>query len=784
MSSHNGDSDFLSKASQDWDLARLFGDMEAKHFKKLTPAQQRNLKFILLGLSPKEAAKILNVEETSLKPAFSGVYRLVEDLTEHPDKSVTYKNASIVLAKYRKGAIAASAKFDLLGRDDDRVALQNLSQKCKIVLIKAGAGVGKSTLAREFLQTQFTKVIRLEMGLESDNVTPAAEKVSQILRKDFDEDPSLDFGINLDLLRSQLSDRDNPIGVLIDNLEPALDENYRFRERLRGYEALLSVLGDRDVCSFTLITSRRSLIAQRVTVREYLLGGLDHIAWQEYFHDCKDVENSEALFQMCDAYSGNAKVMGILHSAVKNRFDDNIGAYWNRYQNALLADSELKSLISVEMDWLRDHQPEAYSLLCRMSCYRYQDVKTVPFEGLTCLLWDVEYSKHSWVIEYLRKTSLIEAKDTYYLHPAVRESALERLKIDNTDWERINIITAEFWANHIDIIETVEDALMAFESYHHYVAISNNELAAKVIVKLKRNKWNDEAPLGTLLYICGLLDSVRNAIYVVLNDTKDGLDASRIHNILGDLCWLAGDPYQAIESHEKSRKIAIKFDLTALEAVSFFNVGLCQIDLWEIELAIEQFEKCVAISESGIHRRYTIGSYHCLSFLYSAIGFENKSIDFANKFFKEIDLDNLSTWSLGYRWLFLGRAYINLLNFQKALEMYKNALTYAEEIKYPQVKGNSFIGLAIIARIEKNWNQANFHHHSSIDILRNLGAKSDLAEAYFQFGLTYQAMGDDRQAEDYKEKALDLFGQMQAPKQIDRVHRAFEQGAINRSPLQ
>jgi tetratricopeptide (TPR) repeat protein len=208
------------------------------------------------------------------------------------------------------------------------------------------------------------------------------------------------------------------------------------------------------------------------------------------------------------------------------------------------------------------------------------------------------------------------------------------------------------------------------------------------------------------------------------------------------------------------------------------------LGLKPVELAIEQFEKCVAISESGIHRRYTIGSYHCLSFLYSAIGFENKSIDFANKFFKEIDLDNLSTWSLGYRGLFLGRAYINLLNFQKALEMYKNALTYAEEIKYPQVKGNSFIGLAIIARIEKNWNQANFHHHSSIDILRNLGAKSDLAEAYFQFGLTYQAMGDDRQAEDYKEKALDLFGQMQAPKQIDRVHRAFEQGAINRSPLQ
>ncbi|MFN9865935.1 MAG: hypothetical protein ACK568_02350, partial [Pseudanabaena sp.] len=59
--------------------------------------------------------------------------------------------------------------------------------------------------------------------------------------------------------------------MLIDNLEPALDENYRFREKLRGYDALLAVLGDRDVFSFTLITSRRSLTTLRAKVHEYSL---------------------------------------------------------------------------------------------------------------------------------------------------------------------------------------------------------------------------------------------------------------------------------------------------------------------------------------------------------------------------------------------------------------------------------------------------------------------------------------------------------------------------------
>ena len=52
------------------------------------------------------------------------------------------------------------------------------------------------------------------------------------------------------------------------------------------------------------------------------------------------------------------------------------------------------------------------------------------------------------------------------------------------------------------------------------------------------------------------------------------------------------------------------------------------------------------------------------------------------------------------------------------------------------------------------------------------------AEAYFQLGLTYQAMGEHNQAEEHKVKALEFFAEMEAPKQCDRVNKAFEQGAI------
>lgn len=468
-SSQQNNDDFFDKAYDEWDFDRLVSDLEK--IEHLARHQKRNLKAILLSFSPKKVATLLGIQESSLRPAFSNLYRLIENLTQEPSNTVTYKNAKFVLASYRKQknsldgslidekskALVQSPQpptnpqnihtpepipeltpLDFIGRDRDLTNLTNLSRQAKIVLIKAGAGVGKSTLAREFLQTQFKKVIRIEMGLESGNVTPAEEKVSQILRKDLDEEPSRDFGINLDILREKLADRANPIGVLLDNLEPALDENYRFRENLRGYDALLAVLGDRDVFSFTLITSRRSLTTLRAKVHEYSLEGLDITAWRQYFYDCENGADSDALLRMRDAYNGNAKVMDILHGAIKNRFDGNIGAYWSRYKDALLADSELKTLISVEMDWLRDNQPDAYKLLCRMGCYRYQDVKTVPFEGLICLLWDVSESQKVRVIDYLSRTSLIEVKGEYYLHPAIREIAKLRLLENQIDWEKAN----------------------------------------------------------------------------------------------------------------------------------------------------------------------------------------------------------------------------------------------------------------------------------------------------------------------------------------------------------
>jgi len=806
---YNGDSQDFADACLEWDVERLVKDLEEFEKRLLTPAEKRNLQAILLGLSASQAQDRIKVAKKtrSLDGYFNKIRRIVELFLDLESSTLkTSHDVVNALASYRKGQELPPPKpeFDLLGRDTDRKKLAELSQKHKLVLLKAAAGIGKSTLARHFLETQFTKVIRLEMGLEAGNVTPAEEKVSQILRKEFDEEPSRDFQTNLEILREKLSDKSRPIGVLIDNLEPALDGNFRFLEKLRGYEDLLRILGDRDVCSFTLITSRLDLIVQRVNVHQYLLQGLDIEAWREYFHDCENRVTSEALEQMCDAYNGNAKAMDILHGAITNRFDGNIAAYWSRYKDTLLADSELETLISLEMDWLRDNQPYAYKLLCRMGCYRYQDVKTVPFEGLICLLWDVPESKRIGFIDYLSRTSLIEVKGEYYLHPAIRESAKSRLMDNQLDWETTNCNAASFWSKSFQIIETIKDALGAFEAYHHYVSVRKFDQAAEVIITSRSSQHGKYEHLGRTFRRLGLLNFMTCSISNILTSiSSDFIFISQIYNILGDHYWLIGNISKAIECHELSGISAEKFLidiqnhksikadenlrlLKYLKINSLFNIGLCKMDLWEIMESLDFFSRAssqvheeLTKSPDNLPIGYEVDFLSSQALLRSVLGQTDKSLDCINMAIQKIEIQyiNFDSWSKGYNLLFLGQAYKNLLKVNDASKIYHQVISYAEESHYMQVKSRALTGLAELGRIQKDFKTAICYHLESIKLLNKIGAKCDLAEACFQLGLTYQAMGEHDQAETYKVKALELFEEMEAPRQIERVNQAFEQGA-------
>lgn len=651
-----------------------------------------------------------------------------------------------------------------------------INQGAKIIVIKASGGIGKTTLARQYLHSQgFDLVLEIPMAKETENITPVENVIEEWLKRDFDEEPGREFGVMLGRLKRQLQTR--KVGVLIDNLEPALDELGRFIQPHHRYIDLLRILADSTVLSVTLITSRHRLCDPEVSVDHYELPGLDQSAWQQFFGSRNIDIDIPTLNAMHNTYGGNAKAMGILCGAIREDFDGNMVAYWRENRAHPLVKTDLNNLVTSQFHRLQELDLAAYKLLCRLGCYRYQDVATVSTEGLLCLLWDVPEPQRRRVIESLRNRSLIECCNAeYLLHPMIRAEAIARLRASE-DWEEANRKAAEFWTESVEIVETVQQALIAVEAYYHYIEIKDFELAAEILIKPRDNKWEKKGePLGCSFYRLGLLKQMISAIRKILNIINPSFSLSRLYNILGDLYWLTGSIHEAIQCHESSKTIAINFNILSLNIASYFNIGLCKIDLGEIEDAISNFEVASLLSRNtSCCHIYAVESGYCLAFCYSCLGIQNKAFEFAEQFEESelFKIKRLDAWATGYSLLFLGLTYKNLECNKKSFEMYHRAIDYAEESHYTQVQAKALSGMAELYREQSDFTTALSHHSESIELLDKIGAKCDLAEAYYQFALTYQKMGDAEKSQTAFQEAIRLFNEMEAPKQVEKVRKAI-----------
>ncbi len=138
-------------------------------------------------------------------------------------------------------------------------------------MIQARGGVGKTTLARKYLQQEFGSYLEFPIAKETKDIALIEGLIEE--KRRLGEEPGHEFLVSLDRLKRKL--QGDLIGILIDNLEPALDSTGKFIEAHRRYLELLRMLADPTVRSITLITTRERLREPAITVHHYGLKSLD-----------------------------------------------------------------------------------------------------------------------------------------------------------------------------------------------------------------------------------------------------------------------------------------------------------------------------------------------------------------------------------------------------------------------------------------------------------------------------------------------------------------------------
>ncbi|MBD6614599.1 tetratricopeptide repeat protein [Komarekiella sp. 'clone 1'] len=778
-------------------LAWLDTIIPAQTGERLSDLQKVILQQVWLGRKYLDIANCYGCTEGHAKDVGSQLWKL---LSKALREKITKSNCRSTLERCLRKTSVISSKLDysrsphnlppesedanFIGRKEAIAHLNTLvNQGSKVIVIQGEGGLGKTTLAQQYLHQEFELVLELLMAKETQNITSAERVVEEWLKQDFQEEPGVEFGVTLGRLKRQLHTR--RIGVLIDNLEPALDQQGRLISPHRSYVELLRVLADARVQSVTLITSRDRLCESAVNVEHYRLPGLNQIAWQQFFINRGIPIDQPTIQTMHRTYGGNAKAMGILCGSIQEDFEGDMAAYWRENNADPLAATDLKNLVVSQINRLQALDLQAYRLLCRLGCYRYQDVPTIPSQGLFCLLWDVPSSEHRQIITSLKNRSLVECrKGEYWLHPVIRAEAIARLR-NSHEWEITNHKAAEFWTASVEKIAIFKDALQALEAYYHYVEINEFELAGKVILKSRNNQWRQFLTLGSTLYRMGLIQPILTAINQIISNIQDEQHLIELYNILGDMYWITGKINQAIACQEKTITLATQalkslvpqpenkhtvYYLRMLEVDSLLSIGLYKIDLWELEASAKLFQQVIYLAQNTDHHRWAEKASVCLALVNSYLGLCDASYSLADVAYHAITNEKAEqTGRFAYFIQILGQTYVNLGDFAKANEMFCKALTFAEESHYMQVKAKTLNGLAEIHRQQSNFKLALTNHQEAIELLDKIGAKCDLAEAYFKLGLTYSKMIKTDESKVNFNRAIQLFAEMKAPKQVEKI---------------
>ncbi|MEN9518362.1 MAG: hypothetical protein RLZZ381_950, partial [Cyanobacteriota bacterium] len=196
-------------------------------------------------------------------------------------------------------------------------------------------------------------------------------------------------------------------------------------------------------------------------------------------------------------------------------------------------------------------------------------------------------------------------------------------------------------------------------------------------------------------------------------------------------------------------------------------------DLWELSTAAELFQQAIDLAHNTQHHPWSEKARLGLALVNSYQGkkFTDPTVSRLYRLISELEDPTYNTGRFAYFIQMLGQIFGNQQQIEPARKMWQRAIAFSQTSHYTQIKAKSFTGLGNIESLNNNFIQANIYHQQAVELLDKIAAKCDLAEAYFQWGITLQANQQITQSRECWHKAIAIYQQIPAPKQVARVEK-------------
>ncbi len=353
------------EAAQNWDLERLYVDLESVITKPLKPFEKACLRGLLCRYRPGQLAFKFAWTSGAIRVELNkGLYRYIEDLTEQPPNTLRWEKISEWLeakgyravqqtARSQQHATSASGtnphRTDwgeapevpvFFGRTEELTDLENwiVRDRCRLVAIWGMGGIGKTALSvklAEKIHGEFEYFIWRSLR----NAQPIQQFLADILR-------FITNGKEADFNLSYLIDtcKQHRCLIVLDDYETIMRDGELVGPYRPGYEAYAELLerlgGERHQSSLIAIGREQPkeisvLQGEDLPVRSLKLGGLARQAARSLL-TARGFSGSEGgLEDLIQQYRGNPSALRIVATTIRDLFNGNVSDFLKQTTLAL-----------------------------------------------------------------------------------------------------------------------------------------------------------------------------------------------------------------------------------------------------------------------------------------------------------------------------------------------------------------------------------------------------------------------------------------------------------------